>query len=214
MPGGRPSPIDTVIAYVDRDGQRHPITVAERIINGLLSGNYFEHATASAGITKETGYEWLRTAGRALIRAKGQDLDTADLTPHERRCVEFSDAVANAEAQWVVQANATLELLGRGGAEETTTTEKYDMTGQEPKLLERTVKTVKVPPNAQVIEWRLTRRFPSLYGNRLDLTLPPGGALTSEERASELITGLESFLADVDAAAEVRATRPRKAKSS
>lgn len=213
MPGGRPSPIDAVIAHVDRDGQRVPITVADRIVNGLLSGNYFEHATASAGITKETGYEWLRTAGRALIRSKGRPLDELDLSEHERRCIGFSDAVANAEAQWVVQANATLELLGRGGAEEITTTEKYDMTVSPPKVIERTVKTVKVPPNAQVIEWRLTRRFPALYGNRLDVTLPPGDALTSEERAAELITGLEGFLADVDAAAEVRATRPRKAKT-
>lgn len=218
MPGGRPSPIDAIVGQREIDGRFVDITVADRIVEGLQVGNYFEHACAAGGVTKETGYEWLRVAGRALIRARGRDLVDVDFEDHERRCIEFSDAVAVAESQWVARANATLEQLARGGLITTHTTIKR---GPSPGLdengdvipgpeLERTVRTETHLPNAAVLMWRLEKRFPSLYGNRLEL-VSPGHALTTEERAAELITGIEGFLGDVAAASAVRTSRPRKA---
>lgn len=221
MPGGRPSPIDAVVGQREIDGRFVDITVADRIVEGLQVGNYFEHACAAGGVTKETGYEWLRVAGRALIRARGRDLADVDFEPHEVRCIEFSDSVAVAESQWVARANATLEQLARGGLITTHTTIKR---GPSPGVdeqgnpipgpeLERTVRTETHLPNAAVLMWRLEKRFPTMYGNRLEL-VTPGHALTSEERARELVTGIEAFLGDVDAAATVRTTAKRKAKAN
>lgn len=188
MPGGRPSPIDSTIG--DENGV--PITVADRIVRGLRLGNYFEQAAAAAGVHRETAYGWLRVAGKARIRARGRSIDDLALTDHERRCVEFSDAVAAAEAQWEVGTLARLEQLGRGGLTRTHETIRYDADGN---LIDRTVRTETLPPNAQVLEWRLTRRFPERYGQRVERL--DGASLTEEEHAAALVDSLDAYLEGV-----------------
>src|SRR5437660_1070835 len=97
MPTGRPSLIDAIVGCDDEGSE---FTVADRIVAGLRAGNYFEQATAAAGIHKETAYGWLRVAAQTRIRAKGRTLEDLQLCDHERRCVEFSDAVVRAAARW------------------------------------------------------------------------------------------------------------------
>lgn len=201
-PPGRPSPIDAVVAYREDDGT--PITVADRIVASIRAGNYFEPAVLAAGVVKDTAYEWLKVAGRTRLRARGRPLDELDppVTPHERRCVEFSDAVDAAQGLWEVGANTTLEQLGRGGLKVVTVTEKHDAAG---KLLEKSTKTETLAPNAQVIEWRLTRRHPDRYGHRIDVDGTFDGKITFtvEERAANLADGLADFLAGAAAQREV-----------
>lgn len=194
---GQPSPIDRVIGYDPQTGD--PITVAERIVRSIRAGNYFEPSAIAAGVTKETAYEWLRVAGKVRLTARGRPLDTLTPQPthHQRRCVEFSDAVDEAQGLWEVGANTQLEALSRGGLTVETVTEKHDPAG---KLLERTVKTETLAPNAQVIEWRLTRKNRLRYGDKLDIDAHLDGQvqLTVEERASDLMTDLAAYLAGVD----------------
>lgn len=213
MPGGRPSPIDAVVGH-RQDGTN--ITVADQIVNARLAGAYIEHAAANAGITKETVYEWLRVAGRLRIRAKGRPLAELDLTDHERRCLEFSDAVAEAEAQWLVNQQANLEALGRGGIPVVTVIEERgpDLADGSPgPLLKRKTTTKHTLPDATVIMWRLERAFPEQFGRRIEVTTPPS-ELSDAERAAELITGISSYLEDVDAAATVRATPRKRARKA
>lgn len=203
-PPGRPSPIDVVVGEHPETGA--PITVGDRIVNSCRAGCYFEPSAIAAGVTKETAYEWLRVAGRLRLRARGRPLEELDPAPtaHELRCLAFSDAVDEAQGVWEVGANMDLERLGRGGMKVVTVTEKHDAQG---KLLEKTTKTETLAPNANVLTWRLTRRHPERYSQKIDVEGHIDGKITFtvEERAANLAEGLELYLAGAaDAAAAAR----------
>lgn len=204
---GRPSDINKTIGY-RTDGS--PITVADSITNALRAGSYFEQATANAGISKETAYEWLRVAGRARIRARG-DLDQIELTDHERDCLRFSDSVDEAQSSWEIGALATLEQLARGGIEVVKKVTKTDHQGNE---LEVTTTVEHTLPSAQVLEWRLERKYPDRYGRRVEVTGRDGEPLLgAADRQEALVETFDAYLrgvADATAAAGTRARRKRK----
>ncbi len=221
MPGGRPSVIDAQIGTRPEDGA--PITVADRILSALRAGAYFEHAAAQAGIPKETAYGWLRTAGRIKRDTRGKPTSELEgLTPHELRCCEFSDSVAEAESSWEVGALATLERLARGGLQIRKTVTKRgpaitldaDGTTVPGPILEQTETVETLAPNAQVLEWRLARRFPGRYGQRVEVTGADGGplAVSLEERADQLVGHLESYLEGVAAAEQAKPARKPRAR--
>lgn len=202
MPGGRPSKIDQVVGTrTADDGTTIDITAADRILLALRTGNYFEQACAAAGVHRETAYGWLRRGAQSVARAALTDVpvEELDLTSHDLRCVEFSDAVAQAEAQWEVQANTLLENAARGGGVEVTVTEKHDAAGN---LVETTTRTTTLPPNVQVIEWRLTRRYPDRYYPRVGFVFPAvSDELSVEDKAAVLVGEVRAFLegrADVE----------------
>lgn len=195
---GRPSPIDTIIGHHPDTGE--PITVADRIVNALQVGTYFEHATAGAGIRKETAYEWLRVAGRLRLRARGAPITNLDPKPtgHELRCLAFSDAVDEAMGVLAIASMTLVERLARGGIPQVTVTEKVDAAGV---LIERTTRTEHTLPSERALLWRLERRFPALYGNRVEVTAHVDGVVVQsvEERADELAGALDVYLQGVEA---------------
>lgn len=200
---GRPSKIDQVVAH-DSDG--NPITAHDRIIQALRLGDYLETAAAAAGVTKDSVYHWLRTGADTTARQNrattlGQKFQP---TKFQRQCQAFSDAVARATAEWHLSALTTLEQLARGGRTARTITEKRDGNGD---LVERTVRTEELPPNAQVLEWRLTRRFPHVYSPRVDVALlgTDDGWADEDAAAGSLADELAAFQAGAAAAMEVHA---------
>lgn len=194
---GRPSKIDAVIGH-DQAGQ--PITASDRIIQALRAGNYVETAAMSVGISKMSVYEWLKVGGQAAMKINAPGGNLSKLSQHERKCLAFSDAVREAEAAWEVDSNARLQQLAIGGVTTKTVTEKVDADG---KLLERTVKTETHAPSAQVLEWRLTRRFPNRYSQRVEVSGPGGEAVPVEVRARSLADALRDFQAGAQAQAEL-----------
>lgn len=206
MPAGRPSKIDQIVRYRDRDGERVPVTAFDQVIGLLRVGNYIETAAASAGVHRETVHAWLRTGAQAVARAatRGLDLDdpALNLTDHEQRCIEFSDAVAEATSSWEVQAIGTLEQLGRGGYQTTRVTIKTERvpdasqpSGFRHEEVERTTVTETLPPSAQVLEWRLTRRYPQRYAINPDREVEATGA---EDVAGQLADELRTYLTGVE----------------
>lgn len=184
----------------EHDGEQIAVdvTVTDRILASLRSGNYFEQACAQAGIHRQTGYGWLRIGARTYERVH-RLLTTHDkLTLHEQRCIAFSAAVAQAEAEWEVNANNVLENLGRGGIVQTTVTEKTEPDATAPggfRVIERTTRRETLAPNPQVIEWRLTRRFPERYTAKVDLTIEQKPTeLSVEERARILADELRAAI--------------------
>lgn len=179
---GRPSPIDRVIGQREVDGQLINVTVADRIVAAIRNGHYIESAAASAGVHKDTVYEWRKVAGRARIQGS---LDTRTLTDHETRCIAFSDAVDEAEATYDLAAGEVLERVGRGGIPIVVTTVKTDAQGN---VIESTTRTSASLPDARTIEWRLSKRFKDRYGDRIEVTGADGGPVTlsMEERAGAL----------------------------
>lgn len=210
MPGGRPSKIDDVIRQRRTPaGDTVDVTVADAIVEALAIGDYFEMACAAAGISRGTAYGWMRTG--ADLERRQHRARTAGQTPprgtrHERRCVEFSRAVEEATARWHQGMLGTLEQMARGGRTITTTSTKVAVDAQGVEhVVERTTRVEALAPSVQAIEWRLARRFPHLYGQRVEVTGAGGGPIEVEvderDRAAELAESLEAYLAGVRDAA-------------
>lgn len=153
-PQGAPSAIDDVVAVVDGA----PITASERILSAISAGSYVETAAAAAGVDKGTFYDWLKSGARA----NAKQLEGKRLTANERRFANFSNAVAQAEADAEIRDVELTDQLARGGyvIETKTTTRKGTDTVAE------TIREETAAPNAAAVMWRLERRHPDRWGRR------------------------------------------------
>lgn len=185
MPGGRPSKLTPELA--------------DRLCAHLRTGHYIETACALVGLSKTSMYAWLKNG------ARHRDAGTAlsKLSAHDRRCVEFLNAVELADAEALDRDMLRHAALGRGGLEVTETREVTDGQGN---VKERHEKTTTLAPNPHVLEWRMERRWPHLFGRRsqLEVTGPDGGPLelSVEERADALARDAALFLAGAAAQAD------------
>lgn len=185
-PGGRPTTIGTIVARRTDPTTGHvtKITAADRILELIRAGNYFEVAAAAAGVERETAYEWRRRGARTIAALEAGKIAWRDVPTADRRLVEFSDAVAEAEAEWEASANVLLEQIARGGLVAQTITVKVDASGS---VLERTERTETLLPDAKVLLARLGQRFPERYRKRVEITGADGGPLIDEDRVRRLL---------------------------
>lgn len=204
---GRPPLLTTAAGWVTGpDGKRKKITTGDKIVAALRTGAYIEEAAAAAGLTKQTVYQWQRIGTKAArtVLEHGADMNT--LTDHERACWAFADAVAQARADWLLEAHQLLDAEARGGRILRTVTEKTAPvvdpdTGEQTGtvLLERTVKEEEQGPNWQVTKWRLTVADRKRYGPRVaaEVSGPDGDPIelhiTGDEATQELVESLRAF---------------------
>lgn len=216
MPGGRPPKLDEVIRHRDvRDPDTQelvdsrPVTRREQILADIGTGMYAERACRANGVHKDTFYEWEKIAGHVLEReAKARQNGSRPIarSMHEKACVEFSDAIRGAEAEWERAKNVELERLERGGVTRTIETVKVQLNadGTE-KVVERSTRTETTLPDAAITQWRLTRRFPRLYNPRtvlagIDDAGEEAPLASVEERADALAARLARHLRREEAA--------------
>jgi hypothetical protein len=198
MAGGRPPKLGTIVLVRDdpETGRPTRITAAQRIIEVLRIGEYVETAAAIAGVDKTTIYEWLRIGAAATDMVHRQGKRPAELTSHQRRCMEFSHAVDEAQALARTDDVAALAELGQGGRQIVTTTTKRDAEG---KVLEHVTRTETAQPNAAVLMWRLERRHPGGketpgWGRKpLEISGPDGEPIPVEVRAQSITAALREF---------------------
>jgi ribosomal protein S16 len=190
MPGGRPPKINTVVLTRDdpNNGRKVKVTAGQRIVEALRIGEYVETAAELAGVSKRTVYEWLKVGAQATDAVERQGRTLKSLTQHQRDCMEFSHAVAEAQALARTDDVATLADLAHGGRPIVTTTVKRDKDGA---VLEHVTRTETAQPNAAVLMWRLERRHPEDWGRRrIEISGPDGEAIPLEVRASSLVAAL------------------------
>lgn len=195
MPGGRPPKLNTVVLV--RDGKR--ITAGERIVEALRIGEYVETAAALANVDKTTVYEWLKVGANAhdLVNRQGRTLKS--LTKHQLDCMEFSHAVAQAQAAARVEDVATLAEVAQGGRQIVTTTTKRNAEGE---VIEHTTRTETAQPNVAALTWRLERRWPEEWGRRrVEVSGPDGDPIPVEVRAQSLVAALKAHQGAIDTTA-------------
>lgn len=185
---GRPPKLQQTIAHT-KDGQ--PVTVHDRIVSSLRAGNYIEASAALAGVSKQSVYEWLKVGAQASADLANGRVAPSKLTKHQRDCMGFSDAVAEAQATAEVRDVAALSKLADGGTKVTTVTEKKDRAGN---VVETVTRTETLAPSPQVLQWRLERRFPDRWGRRrIELSGPDGEAIPVEARVAGLVAAARAF---------------------
>lgn len=190
---GRPPILRKIIRHRVVDGQQHPVTVFDSIVEDVRASAYIEAAAARANVHKSQVFLWLKT-GAALSAAIIANKTTRDeLTEHERDCLDFADAVDQARAEYALRGELALEQLAqpREVVVETTTTR------QTPDGVETTV-TRRVEhelPDGPTVRWRLERAFPARYGRRVVVEgTGEGGAIPIEARAAGLAQGARRFI--------------------
>lgn len=200
MPGGRPPKLNTVVlTRPGPDGRTQKITASERIIEALRIGEYVETAAALANVDKTTVYEWLKVGAAAtdLVARQGRTLKS--LTQHQRDCMEFSHAVAEAQALARADDVATLAEVAQGGRQIVSTITERNAKGE---VVKHVTKTETAQPNVAALTWRLERRWPEEWGRRrIEVSGPDGEAIPVEVRAAGLAAALRQHQGAIETTA-------------
>jgi len=165
----------------------------DKIIAAIRAGNYLETAAASAGIQKETFYDWLRKGAR---HKKGDKSTEAFKS--------FSDAVMKAMAESEAVAIAAIHQAGMPrDVTKTRTVRKqviengkpvYDENGR-PIYTTETITEVAREHDWRALAWRLERRFSKRWGRRefleATVTEKPVDEMSDAEIDAELTEILE-----------------------
>lgn len=200
MDKGPPSDIDAPYK-LGPDG--NPVTVAQAIIEAITAGEYLETAAPRCGIKVTTARGWLLVGGQTRLK---QNVTPGRLrtTTHQRKCRDFLDAYETAAAQYEGDTLREIDEIARGGRRIVTVRSKRRFLGPndtEGTIVERIEETRTIPPDGQLLVWRLAHRIPGRYSPKLQIqNMPPEeGALSPEEEAESLADALEAFLAGRDA---------------
>lgn len=196
---GRPSKINDVVAtrpVLDAEGnptgETTEITVADQIVADVRTGMYADRAARRAGITTRTFYEWEKIGRETQRRLDAGEITASKLRAYERRCLDFSLAIEQAEVEWETRANADLERIARGGIPQRETIVKVGTDGQE---IERRTKESHTLPDAAVIMKRLALRFPDRYTARVQVEgTGEGGEIPVDVRIRNLGDALRDHL--------------------
>lgn len=161
-----------------------------RIVKLVKAGAYIETAAASAGISKQTIYTWLRRG------QKGEE-------PFATFSSDLNAALADDELRSVLQVE---QLAGGATA-----------TRSKPCPRCKTIVAVPIPTNVQLqaLTWKLERKFPERYGHQLKIEHKLQGAVEelleqvkprmSEAAYAELVTALAEELGVADLGPEASA---------
>lgn len=196
---GRPPKLDEIIGTklvknAAGDVEQAPITRIEQIVADIRVGLNAERACARAHIDRDTLKDWERTASQVRTGLAQGTIAPSKLTTKQQRCVEFSAALHDAELEWELQANLLLQGLAQGGRKLEVVTTRVRSDGK----VETTTKTETTEPDKDVLKWRLMRRFPDIYTERVVIEgTGEDGAIPVEVRARSLAEAVERLAAGV-----------------
>jgi len=203
MPAGRPSKLNKT-HHLDERGR--PVTVADTILTLIRRGEFIETSCAVAGINKVTLHGWLQVSRDARDKAAKR----LPLTRHELDCLEFSNAIALAEAESEILVGDRIMAAGMEPARTVTTvTKKVPVKGPDGDVSweEQTeVREVIAPPNLTALIWRAEHRFQSRWGRHaVEVTGADGGPIevSLAERKQGVLEGLREFMAGAAHGTEV-----------
>lgn len=174
------------------DGRDEDVTIADRIVAAIRSGNPLHVSAAAAGIARETLSRYL-IEGRRIQIGLDSGISTKAYTETELYLADFAMRCAQAEAEFEIRAKQVMVNAGLGGGEITTVTVKTDQAGA---LIERTEKTEELRPDWRAMERVLVYRHPDRYGPRIEIGVhDPDDALSQDDLAAVALQSLEEAMA-------------------
>jgi hypothetical protein len=100
---------------LQRINPEQPTTYADRIIEALTAGAFFDDACAYAGVSKSAAYEWLAKGRDTRAVLEEHDKTPDDLKRNERAYLDFTDSVERAKAGVVVSSLVTIRRAAQEG---------------------------------------------------------------------------------------------------
>ncbi len=145
------------------------LELQNRLAAHLQYGCSIEAATAIAGISRTSFYNWMRRGRRELDRLEADSSAVPDI--EESAYADFRQAVDSAVGALEARNVRIIEEAAKGGGELIESITVLDASG-EPARKEFKVKTAK--PEWQAAKWLLERRFPGRWGKtRLETRQEP-----------------------------------------
>jgi DNA-binding transcriptional MerR regulator len=177
-----------------------PIRVIDRAVDTLRIGGSIPDVADRCGIARETVREWQRLGTLVSADIFGGRRRMGDLTKHERKCFDFVQLTAQAEADGKAYLLGLAEKIAQGGYQITTITEKVERAqdGTE-KVIERTTKTATAGPDGTMVRWRLAARWPDEFRDRGTLEVVGAGGGPVQVDSAPV---LERLMRELDRIAE------------
>ena len=182
--GAVPKNLDDVIAYRQGpDGEQVPVTYMDRIVEAIGLGGFLHDAAARVGVTVETLRDWRRQGNAALADVLAGRKRRSHLTKRQRQYAELAQRMETAEAEARLRLLGIGQQLAQGGAQTVETIERVVEPDRGPRrVIERTTKTSTTLPDARMVTWLLSHRWPGDFAGRVELTGPAGGPVQVDTR--------------------------------
>jgi hypothetical protein len=182
--GAVPKNLDDVIGYRQAtDGSQVPVTYMDRIVEAISLGGFLHDAAARVGVTVETLRDWRRQGNKALADVLAGRKRRSHFTKRERQYAELAQRMETAEAEARLRLLGIGQQLAQGGAELVETIEKVVEPDRGPRrVVERTTRTSHSLPDARMVTWLLSHRWPADFAGRVELTGPAGGPVQVDTR--------------------------------
>lgn len=199
--------IDKAIRFDEVDGEQVGRSIADIVVETMAVGGFLHDAAAKVGYPVETLREWRKLGARCLAEILAGTRRRSEMTAHQKRCMELVHRMDRAEAEARTSLLALARGLATGGLTRTETTVKTItpvVNGEkaaEPVEVERTTRTVEAAPDAHMVSWLLSHRWPADFGRtRVEVTGEGGGPVQVDARP--IIDVITQHLADIRAARE------------
>lgn len=135
-------------------------TASKRIIELMRTGISLDHAALSVGLTFHEVRRWM-AQGLQVRSQLDAGYAWSGFTRDLREFAIFAHEATVATGQWIATSELHLEELARG----VRTTETITHTNATGDVLLKVSKSRTNAPDARVIMWRLSTRYPAVYGS-------------------------------------------------
>jgi hypothetical protein len=169
------------------------VSVGDFIVEQVRAGVDPNYAAGTVGVTAQELMAWMREGSLVFSRLNAGADWRRDFTREQKDCAVFADKALRAQSAHIARLAIIAEQVARGGATKTETRTKT-VRGQ---VVEQTETVTTLLPDAGMLQWKLEKLAPTVYGSRAtlniavtDLTDTDDEAETMERRMREVAAAL------------------------
>lgn len=156
-------------------------TAAKRIVELMRTGVSLDHAGLTVGLTFAEVRQWMRQ-GLNVRSQVDAGYTWRSFTRELQEFAVFAHEATVATGQWIASSELHLEELARG----VRTTETITHTDNQGTVLLKVSKSRTNAPDARTIMWRLSARYPDVYGTKSNTDAFAGDTADDEDVVSRL----------------------------
>lgn len=174
------------------------VNVGDFIVEQIRAGVDPNYAAGTVGVTAAELMAWMREGTLVFSRLNAGGDWRRDFTPEQQDCAHFADKALRAQSTHIARLAIIAEQVARGGQTKTETRTKR-VNGV---VVEETTTTTELLPDGDMLQWKLEKLAPTVYGNRATLNLAVTDLTDSDDEAETMARRMR----EVAAALAIEAT--------